>query len=68
VAFVEHDDEIEAFATNRANDALDEGIHVGGRWDHERALERLERADPLDREDAHGLAQTASRRWQWPTR
>ena len=29
VAFVEHDDVIEAFPTNRADDALDEGILTG---------------------------------------
>jgi len=29
VAFVEHDDEIEAFAANRADDALGEGILPG---------------------------------------
>jgi hypothetical protein len=31
VAFVEHDDEIEAFAANGADDALGEGIRVGRR-------------------------------------
>jgi hypothetical protein len=31
VAFVEHDDEIEAFAAKRADDALGEGILPGER-------------------------------------
>src|SRR2546425_1465996 len=53
--FVEHDDAIEAFPSNRPDDALGEGILPGGSWGDE---------DPVDPQAFHPPCETHRRRWR----